>query len=243
MDATIFNENEIKTILVNVVKELYPFYREIKPWVAIYSKDKFLNLDNEYVSLTVNYDNFGKIFIKDGKLVARGGFRAGVGVQNDVDSIEQGIRTLVKSYFNIRQQQPGGSRRPQFCNNIATEKQVKQAIKQVLDSEYMNKMVTFDKGWKFKVKSYNIRTRSRFIPKDERDDYGCDVDANKFFIIEFNNAKDEMDATDAAAICLTLNPAGQIGTTGIPYDYEIESVTSDLDLDIYEKVLAIINNK
>lgn len=74
MDATIFNENEIKTILVNVVKELYPFYREIKPWVAIYSKDKFLNLDNEYVSLTVNYDNFGKIFIKDGKLVARGVF-------------------------------------------------------------------------------------------------------------------------------------------------------------------------
>lgn len=102
MDATIFNENEIKTILVNVVKELYPFYREIKPWVAIYSKDKFLNLDNEYVSLTVNYDNFGKIFIKDGKLVARGGFRAGVGVQKDVDSIEQGIRILVKSYFNIR---------------------------------------------------------------------------------------------------------------------------------------------
>lgn len=81
---------------------------------------------------------------------------------------------------------------------MATEKQVKQAIKQVLDSEYMNKMVTFDKNWKFKVKSYNIRTRSRFIPKDERDDYGCDVDANKFFIIEFNNAKDEMDATDAA---------------------------------------------
>ena len=115
---------------------------------------------------------------------------------------------------------------------MATEKQVKQAIKQVLDSEYMNKMVTFDKNWKFKVKSYNIRTRSRFIPKDERDDYGCDVDANKFFIIEFNNAKNEMDATDAAAICLTLNPAGQI-----------ESVMSDLDLDIYEKVLAIINNK
>ena len=56
---------------------------------------------------------------------------------------------------------------------MATEKQVKQAIKQVLDSEYMNKMVTFDKGWKFKVKSYNIRTRSRFIPKDERDDYGA----------------------------------------------------------------------
>lgn len=48
---------------------------------------------------------------------------------------------------------------------MATEKQVKQAIKQVLDSEYMNKMVTFDKNWKFKVKSYNIRTRSRFIPR------------------------------------------------------------------------------
>lgn len=126
---------------------------------------------------------------------------------------------------------------------MVTEKQVKQAIKQVLDSEYMNKMVTFDKGWKFKVKSYNIRTRSRFIPKGERDEYGCDIDANKFFIIESNNAKDEMDATDAAAICLTLNNAGEIGTTGIPYDYEIESVMSDLDLDIYEKVLALINNK
>ena len=64
------------------------------------------------------------------------------------------------------------------------------------------------------------------------------------FIEETPDAvQDEMDATDAAAICLTLNPAGQIGTTGIPYDYEIESVTSDLDLDIYEKVLAIINNK
>lgn len=102
MDATIFNENEIKTILVNVVKELHPFYREIKPWVTIYSKDKFFNLDNEYIRLAVNYDNFGKIFIKDGKLVARGGYRYGVGVQMDVDSIEQGIRTLVKSYFNIR---------------------------------------------------------------------------------------------------------------------------------------------
>ena len=102
MDATIFNENEIKTILVNVVKELHPYYREIRPWVAIYSKDEFLKLDNEYVSLQVNYDNCGKIFIKDGKLVARSSFRAGVGVQMDVDSIEQGIRTLVKSYFNIR---------------------------------------------------------------------------------------------------------------------------------------------
>ena len=155
--------------------------------------------------------------------------------------------TIFATWFIVKHtrtgQQPGGSSRPQFRNNMATEKQVKQAIKQVLDSEYMNKMVTFDKNWKFKVKSYNIRTRSRFIPKNERDDYGCDVDANKFFIIEFNNAKDEMDATDAAAICLTLNPAGQIGTTGIPYDYEIESVMSDLDLNIYEKVLAIINNK
>ena len=102
MDATIFNKDEIKTVLVNVIKELYPYYREIKPWVAIYSKDKFLNLDNEYVSLMVNYDNFGKIFIKDGRLIARGGFRYGVGVQRDVDSIEQGIRILVKSYFSIR---------------------------------------------------------------------------------------------------------------------------------------------
>lgn len=125
---------------------------------------------------------------------------------------------------------------------MATEKQVKQAIKQVLDSEYMNKMVTFDKGWKFKVKSYNVRTRSRFIPKDERDDYGCDVDANKFFIIEFNNAKDEMDATDAAAICF-LTPPDKSEQRASLMTTKSNRVTSDLDLDIYEKVLAIINNK
>lgn len=99
---------------------------------------------------------------------------------------------------------------------MATEKQVKQAIKQVLDSEYMNKMVTFDKNWKFKVKSYNIRTRSRFIPKDERDDYGCDVDANKFFIIEFNNAKDEMDATDGKFMVYINNPGCPVDADGCP---------------------------
>lgn len=49
MDATIFNEDEITKTLVNVVNELYPFYDEIKPFVSVYSKDKYLNLEKEYV--------------------------------------------------------------------------------------------------------------------------------------------------------------------------------------------------
>ena len=105
---------------------------------------------------------------------------------------------------------------------MATDKILKQAIKNVLDAEYVGKEIQFTETWGFKVESYNIRTRSRFIPKKEREDYGCDAEANKFFIVEFNNAKKEEDATDSAAICLTLNPKGEVGTTTIPCDYEIE---------------------
>ena len=112
---------------------------------------------------------------------------------------------------------------------MATDKILKQAIKNVLDAEYVGKEIQFTETWGFKVESYNIRTRSRFIPKKEREDYGCDAEANKFFIVEFNNAKKEEDATDSAAICLTLNPKGEVGTTTIPCDYEIEYPYSDFD--------------
>lgn len=101
MDATIFNEDEITKTLVNVVNELYPFYDEIKPFASVYSKDKYLNLEKEYVRVSVNNDNFGKIFIVDNKLIASyQGF--GVGVSSEVNSIEEGIRFLVSKYFRIR---------------------------------------------------------------------------------------------------------------------------------------------
>ena len=126
---------------------------------------------------------------------------------------------------------------------MVTESQLKNAIKDVLNSEYLNKIVNFGDGFEFNVKSYNIRIRSRFIPKNEREDYGCDEDANKFFIIEFNDAKKECDTTEAVAICLTLNPSGQVGTSGIPYDYDVEYPMSDFDMDFYDKVMALINKK
>lgn len=102
MDDKRYNESDIRNLLVNVVNELYPFYEEIRPWVGIYRKEEFLNLENDYISMHINFDNIGKILIKGDQLVAVGGFRCGVGVQSDVATIEQGIRTLVKSYFNIR---------------------------------------------------------------------------------------------------------------------------------------------
>ncbi len=101
MDATIFNEDEITKTLVNVVNELYPFYDKIKPFVLVYSKDKYLNLKDEYVRLSVNHDNFGNIFIIDDKLIASCR-RFGVGVSSEVNSIEDGIRFLVSEYFGIR---------------------------------------------------------------------------------------------------------------------------------------------
>lgn len=51
---------------------------------------------------------------------------------------------------------------------MATDKILKQAIKNVLDAEYVGKEIQFTETWGFKVESYNIRTRSRFIPKKER---------------------------------------------------------------------------
>ena len=65
---------------------------------------------------------------------------------------------------------------------MATDKILKQAIKNVLDAEYVGKEIQFTETWGFKVESYNIRTRSRFIPKKEREDYGCDAEANKLIL-------------------------------------------------------------
>ena len=53
---------------------------------------------------------------------------------------------------------------------MATDKILKQAIKNVLDAEYVGKEIQFTETWGFKVESYNIRTRSRFIPQKEREE-------------------------------------------------------------------------
>ena len=88
-------EGEIKRLLVNIVKEMHPYYKEINPIVFIYRADK-RHIDNDIICLRVNYDNFGKITIIDGQLIA-----TGEGIEKRVDTIEEGISALVKSYFRI----------------------------------------------------------------------------------------------------------------------------------------------
>ena len=84
-------EREIKRALERIIKEMHPYYEEIKPVVFIYGTDK-----KHIIYIGVNYDKFGKITIVDGQLVAMG-----EGIEKKVDTIEDGIRTLVKSYFRI----------------------------------------------------------------------------------------------------------------------------------------------
>lgn len=86
---------EIERLLNGIIKEMHPYYNEIKPLVFIYRADK-RHIKNDIICIGVNYDKFGKIASIDGQLVAMG-----EGIEKKVDTIEDGIRTLVKSYFRI----------------------------------------------------------------------------------------------------------------------------------------------
>lgn len=96
MASTIFNENEIEQILVNVVKKLRPSYKKISPLVIIRTEEDFRGTKIDYADLIVNCDNFGRIYQADGKLVAQNYW--GVDVLTYANSIEEGIRFLVKTY-------------------------------------------------------------------------------------------------------------------------------------------------
>ena len=89
--TTTMQEGEIKRALERIIKEMHPYYEEIRPAVFIYGADK-----RQIIYIGVNYDKFGKITIIDGQLVARG-----EGIEKRVDTMEEGISTLVKSYFRI----------------------------------------------------------------------------------------------------------------------------------------------
>ena len=84
-------EGEIKRALERIIKEMHPYYEEIRPAVFICGADK-----RQIIYLGVNYDKFGKITITDGQLVA-----IGEGIEKKINTIEEGIITLVKSYFRI----------------------------------------------------------------------------------------------------------------------------------------------
>ena len=88
---TTMQGGEIKRLLGGIVKEMYPYYDELRPVVFMCRADKM-----HIIYLGVNYDRFGKITMIDGQLVARG-----KGIETRVDTMEEGIRTLVKSYFRI----------------------------------------------------------------------------------------------------------------------------------------------
>ena len=90
--------------------------------------------------------------------------------------------------------------------------------------------------WKFRVKGYKIRERKSVIPRYEFEDYGVDEDTQVFIIVEFWDAKDESDATDAACVFFTLNSKGQVGTADVPYDFEVQGANADLALKMCDEM-------
>jgi hypothetical protein len=117
-----------------------------------------------------------------------------------------------------------------------TTTDLKKFIKNLVESRYMNKIVKFDDDWKFRVKGYKIRERKSVIPRYEFEDYGVDEDTQVFIIVEFWDAKDESDATDAACVFFTLNSKGQVGTADVPFDFEVQGANSDLALKMCDEM-------
>lgn len=105
-----------------------------------------------------------------------------------------------------------------------TESELKQAITQVLKQHYMGKTVDFgEDAGKFKVRATKIKSRKGIgIARYEFEDYGIDEDTEKFIIVEFQDHKDDMEATEACCCIFTLNSKGQLGTSDTPYDFELE---------------------
>lgn len=87
-------ETEINEIMAKVINEVYTSCDGIKPRAIYYSKERFGN-EYDYVSLSANNDTFGRIIFKDGKLIANGVL---VRADEEVSSIEEGIRVLFKRY-------------------------------------------------------------------------------------------------------------------------------------------------
>ena len=55
-----------------------------------------------------------------------------------------------------------------------TTTELKKAIKNLVESKYMNKVVKFDDDWAFRVKGFKIRERKNAIPRYEFEDYGVE---------------------------------------------------------------------
>lgn len=120
-----------------------------------------------------------------------------------------------------------------------TTNELKKAIKNLVETKYMNKTVKFDDDWKFRVKGYKIRERKNAIPRYEFEDYGVDEDTTTFIICEFWDNKEEFDATDAACVFFTLNDKGLIGTADVPFDWDVQGANLDLALAMEDEIIKV----
>ncbi len=121
-----------------------------------------------------------------------------------------------------------------------TKATIEKAIKTLVETSYMNKTIKFDDDWKFRVKGFNVRESKRAIRKAEFDDYGVDPDTVTFIIVEFWDAKEESDATDAACVFFTLNSKGQVGTADVPYDFEVQGANLDIALKMEDELVKMM---
>ena len=118
-----------------------------------------------------------------------------------------------------------------------TTTELKKAIKNLVESNYMNKVVKFDDDWAFRVKGFKIRERKNAIPRYEFEDYGVDEDTQVFVIVEFWDKANEMDATDAACVFFTLNNKGLMGTADVPFDWDVQGANLDLALAMEDEII------
>ena len=107
------------------------------------------------------------------------------------------------------------------------EAQVKGFVKEFradVDKEVSDGNKTFEN---------NLKKKFDLVAKKTEPNPGGDGD---------DPTKGTTEAMIAAAICLTLNPKGEVGTTTIPCDYEIEYPYSDFDTNFFDKVITYIAN-
>lgn len=120
-----------------------------------------------------------------------------------------------------------------------TEKELKQAIRQVVKEKYLGRKVDFktpgDDSQTFKVAAFKISTRKNLIPKSEWEDYGVDERTQTFVVVEFWDAEDEYEVMDCTSCILTLNDKGQVGTADAPFDFELE-VAYDTAIELADQI-------
>lgn len=125
-----------------------------------------------------------------------------------------------------------------------TEKELKQAIKEVVKQNYLHKEVNFGEGkGTFKVEDYRIWSRKSIgIERYEFEDYGIDEDTQRFIIVEFWDTKNECDVTDCYCCIFTLNAKGQLGTSDTPYDFELDGAY-DLAIEMADQIQREFNRQ